>query len=100
MSQASLVYGMYSEYVYNGSGTYSDKAEQTKNPMNALNAMKNDSKFKEYINSDQGTKDLNAYLSAMNMINSSVDDPQAFTKLLQNGFADPDLKALLNKSLQ
>lgn len=100
LSQASLVYGMYTAYVYNGSGTSADKAEQTKNPMNALNAMKNDSKFKEYINSDQGTKDLNAYLSAMNMINSSVDDPQAVTKLLQNGFADPDLKALLNKSLQ
>ena len=100
LSQASLVYGMYTAYVYNGSGTSADKAEQTKNPMNALDAMKNDSKFKEYINSDQGTKDLNAYLSAMNMINSSVDDPQAVTKLLQNGFADPDLKALLNKSLQ
>ena len=100
LSQASLVYGMYTAYVYNGSGTSADKAEQTKNPMNALTAMKNNSKFKEYINSDQGTKDLNAYLSAMNMINSSVDDPQAVTKLLQNGFADPDLKALLNKSLQ
>lgn len=100
LSQASLVYGMYTAYVYNGSGTSADKAEQTKNPMNALNAMKNDTKFKEYINSDQGAKDLNAYLSAMNMINSSVDDPQAVTKLLQSGFADQDLKDLLNKSLQ
>lgn len=100
LSQASLVYGMYTAYVYNGSGTSADKAEQTKNPMNALDAMKNDSKFKDYINSEQGTKDLNAYLSAMNMINSSVDDPQAVTKLLQSGFNDPDLKALLNNSLQ
>ena len=100
LSQASLVYGMYTAYVYNGSGTTEDKAKQTKDPMNALDAMKNDAKFKEYINSDQGAKDLNAYLSSMNMINSSVDDPQAVTKLLKNGFADPDLKALLNKSLQ
>lgn len=100
LSQASLVYGMYTAYVYNGSGTSAEKAEQTKNPMNALDAMKNDSKFKDYINSEQGTRDLNAYLSAMNMINSSVDDPQAVTKLLQSGFNDPDLKALLNNSLQ
>lgn len=100
LSQASLVYGMYTAYIYNGSGSPADKAEQTKDPMNALDAMKNDAKFKEYINSDQGAKDLNAYLSSMNMINSSVDDPQAVTNLLKNGFADPDLKALLNKSLQ
>lgn len=100
LSQASLVYGMYTAYVYSGNGTDAQKAEQTGNPMKALDAMKNDSKFKEYINSDQGTKDLNAYLSAMNMINSSVDDPQAVTQLLKNGFNDPALKALLNKSLQ
>ena len=100
LSQASLVYGMYTAYIYNGSGTTEYKAEQTKDPMNALDAMKNDTKFKAYINSDQGAKDLNAYLSAMNMINSSVDDEQAVTKLLKSGFNDPDLKALLNKSLQ
>lgn len=99
LSQASLVYGMYTAYVYSGNGTTEYKAAQTKDPLKAMAAM-NDPDFKKYINSDQGTKDLNAYLSAMNMINSSVDDEQAVTKLLQNGFADPDLKALLNKSLQ
>ena len=100
LSQASLVYGMYTAYIYNGNGTSEDKATQTGNPMNALSAMNNDSGFKAYINSPQGEKDMKAYLSSMNMINSSVDDPQAVTKLLQNGFADPDLKALLNNSLQ
>ena len=100
LSQASLVYGMYTAYVYNGSGSPAEKATQTKDPMNALNAMKNDPEFKAYINSPQGTKDLKAYLSAMNMINSSVDDEQAVTKLLKTGFDDPDLKDLLNKSLQ
>lgn len=99
LSQASLVYGMYTAYVYSGSGSPADKAKQTKDPMSALAAM-NDQGFKDYIKSDQGAKDLNAYLSAMNMINSSVDDPQAVTKLLQSGFADQDLKDLLNKSLQ
>lgn len=99
LSQASLVYGMYTAYVYSGNGTTEYKAAQTKDPLKAMAAM-NDPDFKKYINSDQGTKDLNAYLSAMNMINSSVDDEQAVTKLLQNGFADPDLKALLNNSLQ
>lgn len=99
LSQASLVYGMYTAYIYSGTGSLDEKKDATSNPLNALGAMNNQG-FKAYINSDQGAKDLNAYLSAMNMINSSVDDPQAVTKLLQNGFADPDLKALLNKSLQ
>lgn len=99
LSQASLVYGMYTAYIYSGDKTEQEKKDLTANPMNALGAM-SDPGFKNYINSKQGEKDLKAYLSSMNMINSSVDDPQAVTKLLQNGFADPDLKALLNKSLQ
>lgn len=99
LSQASLVYGMYTAYIYSGDKTEQEKKDLTANPISALGAM-SDPDFKKYINSEQGTKDLNAYLSAMNMINSSVDDSQAVTKLLQNGFNDPDLKALLNKSFQ
>lgn len=99
LSQASLVYGMYTAYIYSGDKTEQEKKDLTSNPMNALGAM-NEPGFKDYINSKQGEKDLKAYLSSMNMINSSVDDPQAVTKLLKNGFADQDLKDLLNKSLQ
>lgn len=99
LSQASLVYGMYTAYIYSGDKTEQEKKDLTANPISALGAM-SDPDFKKYINSEQGTKDLNAYLSSMNMINSSVDDPQAVTNLLKNGFADQDLKALLNKSLQ
>lgn len=100
LSQASLVYGMYTAYIYSGNGTDEQKANQTGNPMNALTALNTDENFKDYINSPQGAKDMKAYLSSMNMINSSVDDPQAVTKLLKSGFADQDLKDLLNKSLQ
>lgn len=99
LSQASLVYGMYTAYIYSGDKTEQEKKDLTADPMDALGAMK-DQGFKDYINSERGAKDLNAYLSAMNMINSSVDDPQAVTKLLKNGFADQDLKDLLNKSFQ
>lgn len=99
LSQASLVYGMYTAYVYSGTGTPDEKKAATSSPMYALGAM-DDPGFKAYINSEQGAKDMNAYLSSMNMINSSVDDPQAVTKLLKSGFADQDLKDLLNKSLQ
>ena len=99
LSQASLVYGMYTAYIYSGDKTEQEKKDLTANPISALEAM-SDPDFKKYINSEQGTKDLKAYLSAMNMINSSVDDSQAVTKLLQNGFNDPDLKVLLNKSFQ
>lgn len=99
LSQASLVYGMYTAYIYSGDKTEQEKKDSTANPILALGAM-NDPGFKAYINSPQGEKDMKAYLSSMNMINSSVDDPQAVTKLLQSGFADQDLKDLLNKSLQ
>ena len=99
LSQASLVYGMYTAYVYSGTGTPDEKKAATASPVYALGAM-DDPGFQKYINSDQGAKDMNAYLSSMNMINSSVDDPQAVTKLLQSGFADQDLKDLLIKSLQ
>lgn len=99
LSQASLVYGMYTAYIYSGDKTEQEKKDSTANPILALGAM-NDPDFQKYIKSDQGAKDMNAYLSAMNMINSSVDDPQAVTKLLKSGFADQDLKDLLNKSLQ
>lgn len=99
LSQASLLYGMYTAYIYSGDKTEQEKKDLTESPLKAMGAM-NDSGFQKYINSEQGEKDLKAYLSAMNMINSSVDDPQAVTKLLQNGFNDPDLKALLNKSFQ
>lgn len=100
LSQASLVYGMYTAYVYSGNDKLEDKQSKTAIPTDALDAMKKDKGFQTYINSEQGSKDLNAYLSAMNMINSSVNDPQAVTKLLKNGFADQDLKDLLNKSFQ
>lgn len=100
LSQASLVYGMYTAYVYSGNDKLEDKQSKTAIPTDALDAMKKDKGFQTYINSEQGSKDLNAYLSAMNMINSSVNDPQAVTNLLKNGFADQDLKDLLNKSFQ
>ena len=100
LSQASLVYGMYTAYIYSGAGGSNDKEGDTSNPMKALTALNTDENFKNYIKSEQGAKDMKAYLSAMNMINSSVDDEQAVTKLLKTGFADPDLKALLNNSLQ
>lgn len=99
LSQASLVYGMYTAYVYSGTGTPDEKKAATSSPIYALGAM-GDPGFKAYINSPQGEKDMKAYLSSMNMINSSVDDPQAVTKLLKSGFADQDLKDLLNNSLQ
>ena len=99
LSQASLLYGMYTAYIYSGDKTEQEKEKLTESPLKAMGAME-DQGFKDYINSEQGAKDLNAYLSAMNMINSSVDDPQAVTKLLKSGFADQDLKDLLNNSLQ
>ena len=99
LSQASLVYGMYTSYVYSRSDlTDEQKADKTQNPLTALNAT-TDPKFVSYISSEQGQKDLDGYLSSMNMINSSTNDPDAVANLMKNGFNDPALVALINQAL-
>lgn len=97
MSQAALAYGMYTAYAYSTENP--DKIAATNDPINIVNSMGGDTDFKDYINSEQGQKDLQGYLGALNMINNSTGDSLAVSHLLINGFNDDQLKALLGQAV-
>ena len=92
-SQAALAYGMYTSYAnYVGDQTLIDK---TDDPLAILNGLDDDG-FQKYMASEQGQKDLEGYLAAMNMVNSSTEDPDAVGKLMVNGYTDAEFKDALN----
>ncbi|MBQ8622110.1 MAG: prepilin-type N-terminal cleavage/methylation domain-containing protein [Oscillospiraceae bacterium] len=98
MSSAALAYGMYTAFAYSSYG--SDQAiANTQNPSAVVDNL-NNADFIKYVNSEQGKADAEAYLSALNMINSSTGDPAAVENLMVNGFADPDLADLLNQVIK
>lgn len=97
MSQAALAYGMYTAYAYNTGNK--DLINATNSPASVVLHMDADENFRNYINSEQGQKDLQGYLSALNMINSSSGDSEAVTHLLVNGFADDALKTLIGQAV-
>ena len=55
--------------------------------------------FKNYMGTSQAETDMNGYLAAMNMMNSSSQDKNAVSNLLVNGFNDPELLAALNQGV-
>lgn len=96
LSEAALAYGMYTAYAYStGNQTLID---QTSNPGTVIDNLE-DPNFLNYMKSEQGTTDLNGYLSALNMINSSKGDSNAVGKVVINGFNDRDLISLLNQAV-
>lgn len=96
MANAALAYGMYTAYAYStGNQTLIDKTNDPTDVMSQLDTKE----FKDYINSSQGQADMDAYLSALNMINSSTGDKEAVTNLMINGFNDPALVETLNQAL-
>ena len=96
MAQAALVYGMYTAYANSteyGSDTLRANAE---NPIEVLNALKNDNNFLTYVNSAQGKTDMDAYMGALDMITDSAScSPDAVSDLMVNGFANDQLKGIL-----
>ena len=96
MAQAALVYGMYTAYANSAQYGNADLQANTNNASAVLNALDNDDNFKTYVNSAQGQADLNAYLSALDVINNSAaSDPAAVEHLMVNGFNNNQLKDLL-----
>jgi len=95
LAQASLMCGLYTSYVNSsyGAGLSSSQKEVTVD--NVLNAMEDDD-FKAYLASEQGKKDKEGYLSSLNMISGSAQDPDAVSQLMINGFGDPELVGALN----
>lgn len=88
LAQAALVCGMYSAYT-NG--------EKDVNILNVTNALENDAGFKQYLESDKGKADLQGYLGALSMIDSSLNSPDATKDVIANGFGDSDLANALEQ---
>ena len=66
--------------------TYNDEGTRTKQVMN--------SDFKAYLNSDAAKTDLNAYISAMNMINANAEEIGK-ASLVSSGFGDTNLQSMI-----
>ena len=105
MAKLALTYGMYTSYVNSEQGQklgLTDKTEEMlKNGefsgmTNVLKELENE-KFKEYLSSDEGKADLNAYMASMEIINNTTNGSVDATKdVLINGFDNDQLSGLLN----
>ena len=98
IAQAAMMCGLYTSYVNSSYGAHLSDEKKVVNVQNVLDAMENDDKFAEYLESEQGKKDLEGYLGSLGMISSSTSDSNATNSLIVNGFADPDLIAGLNQA--
>ena len=92
-----MAYGMYTAFVnsdYNKNGAVSS----TTDPMGAIKTISgkgdNAAAFQEYMNSAEGQADLDAYMSAMTIINDSTGN-DATIDVLGNGFSNGELMDLM-----
>ena len=100
MDQAALAYGMYYAYVNSDACTNSTiKGNSNIAALDVIDALDNNKEFRDYMASEQGTKDMEAYLQALSVINSSTQSPEAVEKIVVEGFNDPDLLAILTQSM-
>ena len=103
LSEAALVYGVYTSYVYS---TKDDEAAAdaltavngTGGLINALETMKNDEGFTAYM-ANQGQNDVDAFLNAMGVINNAAANKETADKILDEGFANDELAGLLKDVL-
>jgi len=87
MANAALAYGMYTAYAQQN-----PDAENIDNFTLAINS----DEFKTYYESDQGQKDLEAYLAAMNMISDNTDNPEITSSIINKGITNnTDLATLM-----
>lgn len=99
LAQASLICGLYTSYVNSSYGAGLTDDQKVVDVPNVLYALENDANFKTYLNSEQGVKDTDAYLSSLNMINGSTQNSDAVSQLMINGFGDPELVDQFNQSM-
>ena len=99
IAQAALMCGLYTSYVNSSYGAHLTPDQKKVDVANVLNALENDPKFKEYIKSEQGSKDLEGYLGSLSMINSSTTDSKATEELMIKGFGDQTLIDELEKTI-
>ncbi len=99
MNQAALAYGMY--YAYINSSECEDSSLKKDDILAAevISALDSNQDFKDYMASEQGTKDMEAYLQALGVISNGAQDPNATEKLLNEGFASQDLIGILEGAM-
>ena len=102
VAQAALICGMYASYVKNDPNYDPNNEKYAVNIETVLKALEDESAggFKEYLaDSKNYEADLDGYVSAMNMANSSTQDPDAVQHLMINGFAGSGLDGIISDAL-
>lgn len=104
MAKLALTYGMYTSYVNSEQGKKLGLTDQSTEILasgtltgmtDVLKTLENDD-FRNYLASDEGKADLDAYMASMQVINDSANSSPAATKdILVNGFESEQLKGLL-----
>ena len=99
MTQAALAYGMYLAFNRNQGNT--DDVDSTV-MMSVMTGQSADSdEFRAYLNSAQGQADLNAYLAALNMVDSNTQSNSGLVNnTINNGFNTTDLQELLGQAMK
>ena len=95
MAQAALAYGMYTAYAYQSQDDELITQIESGDPTSVLNNL-DDEGFEAYMKSEQGQADLDAYMSALGMINQGATSSDAASSVLANGFNTPEMQAMLN----
>lgn len=101
VSQAAAAYGLYTAYAH----SISDPVERekaiakTNDPVNLLKAM-DDPGFRGYLDKPEAKTDLEGYMAAMEMVDSSASDEDAVHSLMVNGFTDPELLAVIQQAMK
>ena len=99
MAQAALAYGMFTSYAYQSGDQTLIDAANSENPLDVMDYL-NSQGFKDYINDpNKGGKDLDGYLSAMGMITDGTQNNQVANDVLNQGFNNDKLEALLKDAL-
>ena len=94
LSQSAMVYGMYTSYAALKGIEIDDDFDVN----DVLSAM-DDPDFQQYMK-NESAKDVDAYNSAMNMINTSSQNSDAVKDVLLNGFDNENLSDLMGDALK
>lgn len=97
LAEASMVYGLYTSYV--NSSYYTGEPITETDPVAIVKTASSDTKFNEYVNSEMGQADLEAYIAAMGVITDATANPDAVSDVLLNGYDNDELIALLQQAL-
>ena len=99
LNQAALAYGMYYAYVNSDACEDATLKKDEILATDVTTALDSNQDFKDYMASEQGTKDMEAYLQALGVVSSGAQNSSATEKLLNEGFASADLIGILEGAM-